>query len=199
MRQLFYFLTILFLCFSTSYSQNIEMESNTESWYTYWGIGSGGVDYPAELQVVIDHLNDQDSVTVRSFALDILGFYWHLSPKTIGGVIINGMWNRFEVNGESMQINQYTYGGSFIHYPGKSFGNGLFVRADIGLARIVVDQESGGSSASSESGFGILVGGGWSFDFFGSGTRILFNVNYAYRGIESEVYNTLSFSIGGLF
>lgn len=196
MRQLFYFLTILFLCFSTSYSQNIEMESNTESWYTYWGIGSGSVGYPAELQIVIDYLNDQDGVTNTSIALDMLGFYWHLSPKTIGGVIINGVGDRFEVNGESMQINQYTYGGSFMHYPGKSFGSGLFVRADIGLAKLVI-QESGGSSTSSESGFGILVGGGWSFDF--GGTRLLLNVNYAYRGIESEAYNTLSFSLGGLF
>jgi hypothetical protein len=46
-------------------------------------------------------------------------------------------------------------------------------------------------------GFGVLVGGGWSFDF--GGTRLLLNVNYTYRGVEDETYNTIGFSVGGLF
>jgi len=131
-----------------------------------------------------------------SLCLDLLGFYWHLNPKTIGGVIINGVGDRFEVNGSWMQINQYIYGLSAIHYPGASFGSGFFIRTDVGLAKLVI-QNSDGSSTSSESGWGLLGGGGWSFDL--GGTRLLLNVNYSFRKVESETYKTLGFSIGGLF
>jgi len=192
----FYSILILvvlcFVTFTSAYSQ----ESTTESWYTYWGLGYASVSYPTELQELIDILKDQPSVSNISLSLDILGFYWHITPKTIGGVIINGVGDRFSVNQNWMQINQYLYSASAMHYLGQSFGSGIFLRADAGLARIVV-QESGGISAGSDSGFGILAGGGWSFDF--GGTRLLLNFNYAYRGIEGETYNTLNFSVGGLF
>ena len=197
------FFTLLFLVvlFLTSISTAFAQESNetdltTESWYTYWGLGYANVSYPADIQVWIDLLKDQPEVSTMSISLDILGFYWHIAPKTIAGFIINGVGDRFEVSGESMQINQYLYAGSVIHYPGQSFGSGFFLRADIGLAKLAVTS-SFGEAAGSESGFGLLGGGGWSFDL--NGTRLLLNVNYAYRGVESETYNTLSFSVGGLF
>jgi len=197
MNRLFTILILIslsFLFISSGYAQ--ESNGTTESWYTYWGLGYASVSYPPELQVWIDILKDQPEVSTMSLSLDILGFYWHIAPKTIAGVIVNGVGDRFEVGGESMQINQYLYSGSIMHYPGQSFGSGFFLRADIGLAKLAVTS-SFGDAATSESGFGLLGGGGWSFDF--SGTRLLLNVNYAYRGVESETYNTLSFSVGGLF
>jgi len=83
-----------------------------------------------------------------------------------------------------------------MHYVGNSFGSGLFLRGDIGFAKLAVSS-SYSETASSDMGFGILGGGGWSIDF--GGTRLLLNVNYAYRSVESESYNTLGFSVGGLF
>lgn len=188
---------MIFLLFATAYTQQLDdAGSNTESWYTYWGLGYASVSYPPDLQELIDFLKDQDGVSNVSIYMDILGFYWHLTPKTIAGFIINGAGDRYEVNGEDMQINQYLYSGSVMHYVGESFGDGPFVRADIGLAKLAVSS-SFASTATSESGFGFLAGGGWSFDF--GGTRLLLNINYAYRGVEEETYSILGFSVGGLF
>jgi len=197
MRQFFYLSVFLFLIFSSAFSQDLnEAESTTESWYTYWGIGYASVSYPPELQVLIDLLNEQEGVSNMPLSLDILGFYWHLTPKTIGGVIVNGVADRFNVNENYIQINHYLFGASVMHYLGHNFGSGIFIRADAGLAKLIVSSSGGGSSRS-ENGFGLLAGGGWSFDL--GGTRLLLNVNYAYRGVEDEAYKTLSFSIGGLF
>ena len=196
MRQfVFFFFAITFLC-STSYSQNPEMESNTESWYTYWGVGYSKVIYPHELQVIIDSFNDQDGTRHTPVALDMFGFYWHITGNTIAGVNINGVGDRFAKAGSWSQINQYIYGVSFMHFPGNVFGSGLFARTDFGLVKLVI-QESNGKTTVSNSGLGVLAGGGWSFDL--GGTRILLNINYAFRAVESESYNTFGFSVGGLF
>jgi len=199
MKKIVYLLVTLSLLFSNALAQ-LENESweedNTESWYTYWGLGYASVSYPSELQTVIDILKDQDGVDNMSLSLDLLGFYWHVAPSTIAGIIINTAGDRYTYQSESFQINQYTYGASVIHYLGERFGSGFFVRADAGLAKLVV-QDSNGNSTSSDSGFGFLAGGGWSIDF--GGTRMLLNVNYALRNVESEKYSILGFSIGGLF
>lgn len=42
-----------------------------------------------------------------------------------------------------------------------------------------------------------MVMAGWSFDL--GGTRLLLNVNYAYRHIEGEATEIVNFSLGGLF
>jgi len=107
---------VLFLAsIPTAFSQETsEMESTTESWYTYWGTGYANVSYPAELQEVIDFLKEQGGANNMSLSLDVLGFYWHLTPKTIGGVIVNGVADRFEIGTDSMQINQYNYSACVI-------------------------------------------------------------------------------------
>ncbi|MCA9734547.1 MAG: hypothetical protein H6696_09500 [Deferribacteres bacterium] len=171
-------------------------KGKTESWYTYWGIGYANLNYPNELQDLLDYLKDQDGVSNISMSLDMLGFYWHVKPKTIAGFVINGAGDRYEVNSESMQINQYIYGVSVMHYPGRYFGNGIFLRADMGLAKIVVT-DSDNNSTGSDNGFGFLLGSGYSFDL--GGTRLLVNVNYAIRNVEGDGYKTLGISLGGLF
>ena len=199
MKRVVYLLIILSVLFSNALAQKAGdswEEDNTESWYTYWGLGYASVSYPTELQSLIDYLKEQDGMDNTSIALDLLGFYFHVAPTTIAGVIINTAGDRFTYEGEYFQINQYTYGASVIHYPGSSFGSGFFIRADAGLAKLVI-QDSEGNSTSSESGFGFLAGGGWSFDF--GGTRMLLNVNYAIRNVEQEKYSVLGFSMGGLF
>jgi opacity protein-like surface antigen len=185
----------LFILSNITFSQDFQ-DVSTESWYTYWGLGYSSISYPGELQKVLDYLNDQNGVSNTSLSLDILGIYFHIAPKTIGGVIINGVADRYEKDGDFIQINQYLYSLSAMHYLGDYFGSGPFLRADVGLANLLV-QTSEGSGNDSENGFGILVGGGWSFDF--GGTRLLLNLNYAYRGVEDKTYNTIGFSVGGLF
>jgi hypothetical protein len=43
----------------------------------------------SEIQDLIDQLKKQEGVLNMPLSID-LGSYWHLTPKTIGGVIING-------------------------------------------------------------------------------------------------------------
>ncbi len=175
-----------------------EVKLNSESWYTYWGLGLADVAYPSGIQNEIDWFDKQNGVSHISFSTDMFGFYWHLTPKTIGGFIINASRESFKVrqfDNHELEINQYLYAVGMMHYIGEAFGSGPFVRADLGLAGM--KQNSGNKSIREEDGFGLLAGGGWSFDF--GGTRLLLNANYAYRGLENENYHTISFSVGGLF
>ncbi|NQU68689.1 MAG: hypothetical protein HQ510_12165 [Candidatus Marinimicrobia bacterium] len=187
---------ICMIILSTAFTQSESPKSNTESWYTYWGLGMASIDYPTELQSLMDELKAMDGVSSSTICIDMLGFYWHIDPRTIGGVVINGTGDRVLQNDDWIQFNQYIYGGSLIKYVNDRFGSGPFIRTDIGLAKAVM-QSSDGSTVTSKAGVGVLVGGGWSFDR--GKTRILLNLNYAFRNIEDEKYGTLSFSVGGLF
>lgn len=177
------------------FGQN-DLSANTESWYTYWGVGSAEFTYPSEVADLLDMLEQIDGVTRTRLALDMFGFYWHVNPMTIGGFVINGAADAFDIDGETMQWNHYLYSGSMIHYLGSTFGKGPFMRVDAGLAKMVL-QSSQDDPVTSENGYGGLIGGGWSFDL--GGTRLLLNVNYAYRYIESEATEIIGFSVGGLF
>ena len=173
-------------------------KAEVESWYTYWGIGYGHVMYPDKLQSALDMLDEVGDVSHISVALDILGFYWTLSnERTIVGGIINGVGDRYEVKGEELQVNLYLVGPSVIHSFGDEPGSGFFVRGDAGVAFAVV-QSSVSSDGRSEYGFGALGGGGYGFAIT-EGTRLLLNLNYAVRRIESETYGVVGISLGGLF
>lgn len=180
-------------CITNMYAQ--EVESNRESWYTYWGIGTSSFTYPSEVQLVFDLLEEEGCDRMR-LNLDMFGFYWHLRPNTIAGVLINGASDRLSIDSDWIQYNYYIFGPSIIHFPGLNFGKGFFLRSDVGLSKIVA-QTSEGDSDSSDFGFGLLVGGGWSIDF--GGTRMLINANYSYRKIEGDPIKVLGFSVGGLF
>lgn len=138
------------------FGQN-EMTTNTESWYTYWGIGAAEFTYPGEVDDFLDQLEQIDGVTRTKLVLDMFGFYWHVNPMTLGGVVINGAADAFDFDGEeNMQWNYYLYAGSMIHYLGSSFGKGPFVRVDAGLAKMVF-QSSLDDPITSENGYGGLV------------------------------------------
>ena len=169
----------------------------TESWYTYWGLGYSSISYPPDIQSALNYIKSQPGVSNVTICLDLLGFYWHISQKLIGGIIINGVLDRYyDSYGYYFQINQYNYSVSFIKYIGKYFGSGFFIRSDIGIARYVYQSNIDGNYTS-DIGFGLLVGGGYSFDL--GGTRLLLNCNYGFRSIEQNEAGSLSFSIGGLF
>jgi hypothetical protein len=169
-----------------------------ESWYTYWGLGWANPGYSGEVDQTLDVLRDVEGVSSITLDLDLLGFYVPLGgDKTIVGGIINAAAERFEVESESFQINQYLYAASVMHFVDQYVGRGFFVRGDVGLARVVVDS-SFGIEATSESGFGFLLGGGYGFAVT-PGTRMLLNANYARRSVEGESYSAFSLTLGGLF
>jgi len=195
MIKFLYSIIITFLLYSTILAQESDTTtSRTELWYFYFGFGYSKMFYPSGVvQETVDGLKELEDVSHLPFSWDVFGIYVHITPKTIGGFIFTGSGDRYD-RGErgGIQINQYTVGGSFIHYVGRTFGKGIFIRSHIGAANLAA-----GELELNEDGFSILAGGGWSVDF--GGTRLLLNANYTYRLFKSGAYHTLTFSMGGLF
>jgi len=170
----------------------VEVKLTPESWYTYWGLGVSSISYPSGIQKEIDRFYTYGDGENRELSLDLLGFYIPLTSKTIAGIVVNTQNDRY---GNEIVIRQRLYGASVIHYTGESFGSVLFVRADIGLSNM--EQEIADGSNKEGDGFGLSGGSGWSFDLGGS--RLLLNVNYSYRHMTGNSYNSFGFSVGGLF
>lgn len=166
---LFKYLQLMFISglISSLFSQEVnDTQSKTESWYTYWGIGLSSSSYPSIIEKEINYLQRQDNASHQPLSLDILGFYGHFNPHTLVGVIINGVADRYTVKKQWMQVNQYLFAASTIHFLGENFGNGLFIRVDAGIASVIQSYEK--VSLRRGSGFGLLSGVGWSFDLQGT-------------------------------
>ena len=186
--------------FFISVQSSFAVESKIETWYTYWDLGYPSISYPSELQDALDMLEDlgMDNARVN---IGILGFYWPLANnRTILGGIIDGCGDRYEKMGVSLQINQYTYAFSCMHFLNDNIGKGFFLRGDIGFSKLVVQTSTGSdeSSDSSDWGTGFLFGGGYGFPIT-PGTRITLNANYSLKRVEEEQYGKFTISIGGLF
>lgn len=181
---------------SPAFSQN-----KIESWYTYWGLGYADIKYGDPLDTILDQLSEQEGVDHVSVSVDFLGLYLPSKDRHIYGFVINAFGDRYEVGGSDFQISGYTLSFSNMRFLTGTIGNGLFIRADIGGSRFVVDVD--GDTETSDWGFGYLVGGGLGFNIT-SGTRLLLNVNYAVRTIPNDEtgtdkIKTLGFSVGALF
>ncbi len=181
-------------------------DNELESWYTYWGLGYANNTYPGELQDLLDEIDDLPGGDVDhlALALDVFGFYWPRGDRTLVGGIVNGSVDTYEVTllGEDVEIDiyNYLYGISGMHFLANEIGRGPFVRVDLGLARHVLEAEALGEKdeEASEWGTGILLGGGYGIPVT-SGTRLLVNANYALRRVEGETTSSLVVSLNGLF
>lgn len=193
------YLLIVLVHYSVAHGVYGQDESNKlETWYTFWGLGYPAITYPDELQELVDELDNLSGVRRTRVAIDFVGLYLPVNQhRTAVGFVINSAADRLERDGDWIQINQYIYGLSAMHFVQGRVGQGLFVRGDLGIAKGVV-QNSEGDSEASENGFGFLVGGGYGVNVT-PGTRILFHVNYARRQIEDEIYQVVGLSVGGLF
>ena len=192
----------LALCILVGLTQppSVFAENKLESWYIYWGLGYADNAYPDDLEEVLDDLEDLPGVDHLALSLDMFGFYWPRSDRTLVGGIVNGSADTYEVVGVEMNIYNYLYAFSVIHFLTNRIGQGPFVRADVGFARHVVETNIFGvkDDAVSDWGTGILLGGGMGFPVT-SGTRVLLNGNLALRRVEGDVTTTIGISINGLF
>ncbi len=173
-----------------------DTRNRLESWYTNWGLGYPVIQYPDELGAVLDALKDI-GVSNTAVMLDLLGFYFPIGEKVIIGSNLNAWGDRYESNGESIQISAYTFGGSAMFFLQERIGDGVFLRSDLGLSRLVL-ASSGIDTESSAVGVGFLIGGGYGIPVSRE-TRILIHLNYSIRSIESETYSNLGISVSGLF
>lgn len=173
-----------------------ESTAYQEKWYTYWGLGSSTIQYADKTAQDFYDLLEESSNQRMTIAMDLLGIYIPVGEKTIGGVVINAVGDRFDFDNDWFQENYYTYSLSAIHYF-KTFGKGFFLRADGGIATYNYQDSYGINQNGNKSGYGILAGGGYSFSF--GGTRLLLNLNASYRNINEIKMNYKSVSLGGLF
>jgi hypothetical protein len=186
---------LLLLVSAIACPANAEMEN----WYSYWGIGFSDTTYPEPLDSLLDTLEATTNTTRIQLNLDILGFYFPVgSGSTIAGFVINGAADRLDDGSDNIQINLYTYGLSVMTFLGKEPGDGLFLRGDFGITKAVLTSSLSSSSIGSDTGTGYLIGAGYGI-VLSEGSRLLLNLNFANRTIESENYSTTGFSVGVLF
>lgn len=192
-------LSVIVLALVITHATNAQDDrSKKESWYTYWGLGYAMITYPHDLQNIMDQIEDLPGVSRMRIEVDFLGFYLPVNKhRTAVGFIINGAGDRVSKDNDWVQINQYIYGLSAMHFFNRNIGDGFFARGDIGLAKAIV-QDSEGNSSGSDTGFGFLLGGGYSYPVTPD-TRLAFNLNYSYRKIEGDVVSKIGISVGGLF
>ena len=163
--------------------------SDAESVYLYWGLGYASHTYPDEMHDSLDELSN------LSFALDTFGFYFPQGDRTLVGGIINASADLYYDGPYDFSFFHYLYGLSAMRFLTHQIGQGLFVRADVGLARTVlyVDEEKG-----SDWGPGFLLGGGYGIPVTSS-MRLLANANVSLRRIEGDQYTTVGIMLNGLF
>ena len=162
----------------------------------YFNLGLGWADasYFDEMEEVIELLEDLPGVDRMQVGID-LGLYFALQPGMGLGPALTGIGDRLEDDSDHMQFNQYLFGASYRFYPSKMFGKGFFLRADAGMARMVLDM-SDQDAQTSDWGFGILLGGGYSWQIGGS-TYFSLNADFTSKSIEDE--NIGGVTIGGAF
>ena len=178
-----------------------DLRSENESWYTLWGLGLARPQYPGELQDAVDFLEDLSGVDRSTFAYDFLGFYWPTADhKSMYGVIVNVVSDSFEGAGGELTLLQYTVAASYQKFFGTNIGDGWFLRGDAGIAwyHVTLDTSVIDMEESSEKGFGLLFGGGYSF-VIGTDTRMPLGLYFAHRSAESDDMFTTSLMLSFLF
>ena len=94
----------------------------------------------------------------------------------------------------SSSINQYLFSGSALYFTSHTYGDGLFVRIDLGVS-FARASNSFGESVTSNLGPHLLCGAGYSFAPLG-GIRIAAHANYSIRLLEGSTYTSLALGLG---
>ena len=164
----------------------------------YFNLGLAWADaqYEDETEAFLDMIEDLPGVDRMSVGVD-LTLYFAVSPSTLIGATINGIGDRFDDGDDDIQVNQYIYGGSVRHYMSGMIGRGLYVRGDIGMAKIRIDMSSG-DDMTSDAGFGFLLGAGYSFPAFGDHSFSV-NADYTSKSVEDENYGGFTVGMGFMF
>lgn len=169
-----------------------------ENWYTYWGLGFSNHTYEEPLDSLIKNVDSLPGVARSQMAYDLLGFYWPLqNGKTSAGFVISGTSDRLDDSWSYVQINQYLYAGSVMHFFGKEIGDGFFVRGDLGFSKAVVST-SNSNPVGSDTGNGILLGIGYGIPV-SEESRVLISLTASTNTIEGHEYNSTAIRIGGLW
>ena len=97
--------------------------------------------------------------------------------------------------GGFFQINTYLYGPGYRIYP---FDTGLVIGADLGTARMVV-QNSGGGTAISPWGFGWRAFAAYDFDSTRTGFTALVGIGLGSASIDGESVGHAELFVSGVW
>lgn len=190
-------LVMLTGAFSRSNAQLGTSESSREieSYYLLFGVGYALNFYPADTRRALDKLDDVSGVTRVPFSLDF-GAYW---PVGSGNHLVIGPTATIASDKFSGGDRQFTYlvgmiAASAQYYRTGTIGDGLFARADIGLASAQVSNES--FYSDSGYGLGLQVGVGYAIPI-SSGTSLSIDAKASYRNLPG--YETGKAEPGDLF
>jgi outer membrane protein with beta-barrel domain len=155
-----------------------------QSLYFNLGFAGASASYEDdEMEAALELLDEVDGMSHMQVGID-LGLYFPLSPGSLLGPAITGIGDRFEMDGDHMQLNQYLYAASYRYYTSKTIGKGLFLRGDFGISKLAIDV-SGLGTETSDTAFGFLVGGGYSWQISG-GTWFSINADFTSKTIKFE-------------
>ena len=175
------------------------VNAETETWYTYWGVGLSNNHYGDEIDDLLDYIDSQPGVSRTEFSTDLFGFYWPIyDQKTMLGFVVNSGHDEISFYGESLTISHHLYSLSTMHFFGREIGDGLFLRADLGLAKASLDTTLDNTLLVSETGTGALFGLGYGIPI-SEGSRVLLGVNYTVRKIDGETISSTMFNVGLLW
>ena len=169
-------------------------QANQQSMYFNLGLAWAEPDYPDGVSELMDLLEEVPGVDRYRAGVD-LGLYFPVAKSSLLGPTLNGIGDRLDDGDDHFQLNQYLFGASFRHYLSGRIGEGLFLRADAGMARMALDA-SGMDTETSDWGTGFLFGGGFSFKIGGS-TWFSISAEYTTKSIEDETVGGTT--IGGAF
>ena len=188
MYRIIFYIYLIFFSFIFSFQK----ESNTESWYFNFGMGSS----------TFSEATDTIPGIAYSRAYD-MGIYWHYKLNTLFGV---GLFGKEEiVIDENLDLEKevgISNAPSFniIHFK-DHFGKGIFYRLGLGFSERNYEVQKDGEKiidGPDDIGIGFLFGGGYSFDYKGK-TRYMLGLYLGASMFEEKIETYVNLVFNGLW
>lgn len=164
--------------------------------YFNLGVSLANPSYPDEFEELMDAFEELPDVDRYKVGFD-LGLYFPIGRSGMLGPALTGIGDRLDDGDDHFQLSQVLAGGSYRHYLSGERGKGLFLRGDLGMARMGLDA-SGMDTLTSDWGTGFLVGGGFSFQIGGS-TWLSVSAEYTTKSVEDETFGGTTIGAAFLF
>ena len=175
----------------------------TDSWYLLLGLGYSDISYPMNLESLINFMENETLVMNLPFNFNMGVYFPILNDYNLIGVVIEGDLDFFDYSTGSIQIYSYIFGVSMIQHITGYIGNGIYIRGDAGMAFGSNSYEFGDEtySKSSESGFGLRLGGGFEFPIATDNDSVWMqlDISFTIKNIDDNKYKSLGFGLGFLF
>jgi hypothetical protein len=177
--------------------------NHDESWYWGLNLGGGKISYQDPVQASVDGTS---AVPGTDHATVYFDFYF-VGPlqdrKTAMGVSFGGIGDAFSNDARATKRSLMTSMLAFTthHYFNSNIGDGLFGRADVGLASASETSETAGVERDSDParGLGVRLGVGYSI-LLSNETRLPVLIQWQHASIENHSgSNALVFTAGLMF